>query len=586
MKQILKKEVTLDGTRLYYKYKNRHSLDEIALQILNDSVEDGFIRADNDKDHKQLIYDCGSMQSLDRYKGVRIKVNNVIALLESLRHILTYLEDSFIDIEYAVFNSEDVFLNDKMDELHIVVIPTQDDMMADVSLRKFVKNLIVTFSYGSSEAADLMKKALGKADKSMKNIDDLDNVISLLKKGAENLHEPADEENQAEDGGKSSQTLTAPEREPEAEEESQQSTLSEEEAAEMHATGVDAEQINELAASVQEAMRRQAEAKAKAQAAAAAQNAQEQPEAGKTAVFTPESKKDADIEEALQRLDEAAAEQKNAEEAGAAAGETENFSKIDELLTKALAEPETAASRPAEAEITMLDLFLAEKMKPKKTADAAPEEAVKAVSEEDAAPGEAAAGEAPEEAQEEAPAQAVPAAEEEAEKEPEEPAGGKTPAEEEPAAEAAPAQEEPVIAKVPAQAEEKSEAALPDQTAAEASEEIRRDIIAEYKTAIARRDAAYLVRRRTGEVINLQQDIFIIGKIPFCCDYLVADNPAVSRIHAIIRYNSEEKKFYIFDCRATNHVYINGKRIAPEEAVQLHDLDRIHLATEEFIYHA
>ena len=354
----------------------------------------------------------------------------------------------------------------------------------------------------------------------------------------------------------------------------------------MHATGVDAEQINELAASVQEAMRRQAEAKAKAQAAAAAQNAQEQPEAGKTAVFTPESKKDADIEEALQRLDEAAAEQKNAEEAGAAAGETENFSKIDELLTKARAEPETAASRPAEAEITMLDLFLAEKMKPKKTADAAPEEAVKAVSEEDAAPGEAAAGEAPEEAQEEAPAQAVPAAEEEAEKEPEEPAGGKTPAEEEPAAEAAPAQEEPVIAKVPAQAEEKSEAALPDQTAAEASEEIRRDIIAEYKTAIARRDAAYLVRRRTGEVINLQQDIFIIGKIPFCCDYLVADNPAVSRIHAIIRYNSEEKKFYIFDCRATNHVYINGKRIAPEEAVQLHDLDRIHLATEEFIYHA
>ena len=586
MKQILKKEVTLDGTRLYYKYKNRHSLDEIALQILNDSVEDGFIRADNDKDHKQLIYDCGSMQSLDRYKGVRIKVNNVIALLESLRHILTYLEDSFIDIEYAVFNSEDVFLNDKMDELHIVVIPTQDDMMADVSLRKFVKNLIVTFSYGSSEAADLMKKALGKADKSMKNIDDLDNVISLLKKGAENLHEPADEENQAEDGGKSSQTLTAPEREPEAEEESQQSTLSEEEAAEMHATGVDAEQINELAASVQEAMRRQAEAKAKAQAAAAAQNAQEQPEAGKTAVFTPESKKDADIEEALQRLDEAVAEQKNAEEAGAAAGETENFSKIDELLTKARAEPETAASRPAEAEITMLDLFLAEKMKPKKTADAAPEEAVKAVSEEDAAPGEAAAGEAPEEAQEEAPAQAVPAAEEEAEKEPEEPAGGKTPAEEEPAAEAAPAQEEPVIAKVPAQAEEKSEAALPDQTAAEASEEIRRDIIAEYKTAIARRDAAYLVRRRTGEVINLQQDIFIIGKIPFCCDYLVADNPAVSRIHAIIRYNSEEKKFYIFDCRATNHVYINGKRIAPEEAVQLHDLDRIHLATEEFIYHA
>ena len=586
MKQILKKEVTLDGTRLYYKYKNRHSLDEIALQILNDSVEDGFIRADNDKDHKQLIYDCGSMQSLDRYKGVRIKVNNVIALLESLRHILTYLEDSFIDIEYAVFNSEDVFLNDKMDELHIVVIPTQDDMMADVSLRKFVKNLIVTFSYGSSEAADLMKKALGKADKSMKNIDDLDNVISLLKKGAENLHEPADEENEAEDGGKASQTLTAPEREPEAEEESQQSTLSEEEAAEMHATGVDAEQINELAASVQEAMRRQAEAKAKAQAAAAAQNAQEQPEAGKTAVFTPESKKDADIEEALQRLDEAAAEQKNAEEAGAAAGETENFSKIDELLTKARAEPETAASRPAEAEITMLDLFLAEKMKPKKTADAAPEEAVKAVSEEDAAPEEAAAGEAPEKAQEEAPAQAVPAAEEEAEKEPEEPAGGKTPAEEEPAAEAAPAQEEPVIAKVPAQAEEKSEAALPDQTAAEASEEIRRDIIAEYKTAIARRDAAYLVRRRTGEVINLQQDIFIIGKIPFCCDYLVADNPAVSRIHAIIRYNSEEKIFYIFDCRATNHVYINGKRIAPEEAVQLHDLDRIHLATEEFIYHA
>lgn len=488
MKQMLKKEVTLEGTRLIYKYKNKHSLDEIALQILNDSVEDGFIQAENDKSGKCLIYDCGSMQSLDDLKGRRVEAENIISLLESLHHILTYLEDSFIDIEYAVFRSEFVFVNDKIDELHIPVIPTQDEMEADVSLRKLVKNLIVTFSY-SKDAAELMKKALDQIEKSMKNIEDLDKVIDLLKEGAQSLTETVKEEEAPEEKDSGANP------EAETEEVKTEQTVPEEKAAAegssdnaeketLEAMGVNAEQVSELAASVQEAMRMQAQ-EYKEKEADAAQNGSDA---------------------------------------------------VDAILNAAREDQQEVQKEVIdEREITMPDLNLereraqtvqTESAEKTETAQAEPEEAL-------------------------------------------------MPETKRPEPETAQAEPEETSAPESAQSEEKAEGG-----------DLRNAIIAEYKAALAERDAAYLIRRRNGEVINLQQDIFIIGKIPFCCDYLVSDNPAVSRIHAIIRYNNDSRKFYIFDCRSTNHVYINGKKIAAEEAVELHDLDRIFLATEEFVYHA
>ncbi len=95
---------------------------------------------------------------------------------------------------------------------------------------------------------------------------------------------------------------------------------------------------------------------------------------------------------------------------------------------------------------------------------------------------------------------------------------------------------------------------------------------------------AFLLRRKTGEIIPLLSSPFIIGKVPLACDYVVSSNPTLSRIHAFIRYDAGSSTYYIVDCSSTNHIYLDGTRIEDSEPVPLKDKMKIHLATEEFIF--
>ena len=101
---------------------------------------------------------------------------------------------------------------------------------------------------------------------------------------------------------------------------------------------------------------------------------------------------------------------------------------------------------------------------------------------------------------------------------------------------------------------------------------------------VSGRKPAYLFRKKTSELIPLSGIPFLLGKIPTACDYLISDNPAVSRIHAVIRYSEEEACYYIVDCGTTNNTYLNGKKIPKGKGVRLYDKDRLHLATEEFVF--
>ena len=125
---------------------------------------------------------------------------------------------------------------------------------------------------------------------------------------------------------------------------------------------------------------------------------------------------------------------------------------------------------------------------------------------------------------------------------------------------------------------------------AEAAEEIPAAAEQEPETADAadsRTSApAFLLRRKTGEIIPLSGSPFIIGKVPLACDYVVSNNPSLSRIHAFIRYEKDEDQYYIIDCNSTNHIYLDGVRIEDSEPVKLNDKTRIHLATEEFVFNS
>ena len=111
---------------------------------------------------------------------------------------------------------------------------------------------------------------------------------------------------------------------------------------------------------------------------------------------------------------------------------------------------------------------------------------------------------------------------------------------------------------------------------------LKESIRAEILNEKAAKRNAYLIRRKKDEIIALSKDVFIIGKISEVCDYVIADNPAISRLHSIIRYNEATDEYSIIDCDTTNHTYLNGHRIPSEHAEILKDQMIIHMASEEF----
>lgn len=90
----------------------------------------------------------------------------------------------------------------------------------------------------------------------------------------------------------------------------------------------------------------------------------------------------------------------------------------------------------------------------------------------------------------------------------------------------------------------------------------------------------YFVRRSTGEKIVIDKDIFRLGKDAACVDYVVDNNPTISRNHADIE--RKEDGFYVRDKGSLNHTFVDGKKIAPKEAVKLTSGSLLQLSDEVF----
>ena len=127
-----------------------------------------------------------------------------------------------------------------------------------------------------------------------------------------------------------------------------------------------------------------------------------------------------------------------------------------------------------------------------------------------------------------------------------------------------------------AQAEKEKYAACQDEIEAEKNKEETKQEADE--------KSSYLIRKKTGEIIQLNKQTFIIGKLDTCCDYVIRGNNAISRLHAVIKYREDSDSYFIVDCNSTNHTYLNGRRIEAEQPVELKDGMHIHLALEEFIF--
>ena len=100
--------------------------------------------------------------------------------------------------------------------------------------------------------------------------------------------------------------------------------------------------------------------------------------------------------------------------------------------------------------------------------------------------------------------------------------------------------------------------------------------------SIPRKSGPHLVRRKTGEKIYMDKDELKIGKSQLHADYTLAENPAISRVHCILR--KENGVTFIEDNNSTNGTYVDGQRLVPGNKQFLKAGSIVKMGDEEFTF--
>ena len=90
-----------------------------------------------------------------------------------------------------------------------------------------------------------------------------------------------------------------------------------------------------------------------------------------------------------------------------------------------------------------------------------------------------------------------------------------------------------------------------------------------------------ITRLRNGMTMDIQKEVFRIGKSAGLVDFCVSDNGTVSRSHADILLVPQG--VYIRDNHSLNHTYVNEQIVPAGMQMMLSDGDRIRLSDEEFL---
>jgi len=88
-----------------------------------------------------------------------------------------------------------------------------------------------------------------------------------------------------------------------------------------------------------------------------------------------------------------------------------------------------------------------------------------------------------------------------------------------------------------------------------------------------------LVRKRTGEVVSINTDQFVIGRERKGVNYCIADNSSISRNH--VRLSVRNGATYLTDLGAANGTFVNGVKVMPRQEIALKNGDKITLADED-----
>ena len=109
-----------------------------------------------------------------------------------------------------------------------------------------------------------------------------------------------------------------------------------------------------------------------------------------------------------------------------------------------------------------------------------------------------------------------------------------------------------------------------------------RQIETESESAGAAVSFPALVRKKTGERVVIDKPVFLIGKDRNLCDFVIANNSAVSRVH--LQIVSDGGVFSVTDKNSTNRSYLNGWALSGGRTVVIKDGDMLRLADEDFVF--
>lgn len=377
MSQLMQLQIENERTFLTYKYKKVQDIDDVILQLLNEADIEGFAESHMNKAKSTVNYDVTGYRKWSEFSSDELTPEVMASAMENLYHLLAYLEDSFIDIEYVLLDKEYIYVNPGNGKLVILVVPCQAVVDEEYTLTDCVRQMFEQFTYGEGACAKQLKSCLQQE-------------IHAL----ETLKELAD-------------LLRAYDAEPK--------------------------------------------------------------EPGETVSDEPAVPEETVILETIE------------EEADQIKTESANIVADAEYMRNQLRED---MRRELEKE-------LREQIR--------------------------------------------------------------------------------------------------EETRRELETELRESIRAELEEEQAQAETSdekmpYLIRKKTGEIISLNKQTFIIGKLDTCCDYVIRGNRAISRLHAVIKYKEDTDVYFIVDCNSTNHIYLNGRQIEAEQPETLEDGMHIHLALEEFVF--
>ncbi|WP_099467927.1 FHA domain-containing protein [Konateibacter massiliensis] len=93
----------------------------------------------------------------------------------------------------------------------------------------------------------------------------------------------------------------------------------------------------------------------------------------------------------------------------------------------------------------------------------------------------------------------------------------------------------------------------------------------------------YLIRGSSDERIEIDKQVFRIGKDRNLVDYAIDANSAISRRHAEIIIKG--KHYFICDKCSTNKTYVEDKEIPAEEVIEIFNGTKFKIADEQFTFY-